>query len=190
MDIDTIKNKLCECSKCKIRSNVITPTIDNGNINSKILFLGEAPGKDEAEVGIPFVGPCGKYLSKCIKAIGLSREEIFIANTVCCRPTYPGGTTDRKPTTEEIENCTPFVTAILDLIKPEIVVTLGKTATDFLCDTRKVSMESIRGRTLNNKLGYSFNVFPLFHPSYIIKYGTDAIINSNWDNWLTLRSMI
>ncbi|MGN6553441.1 MAG: uracil-DNA glycosylase, partial [Verrucomicrobiota bacterium] len=100
-----------------------------GNINAELMFVGEAPGADEDEQGEPFVGKAGQLLTKIIQTMGLSRDSVYIANILKCRPDTPGQSAgNRKPTAEEMQTCIPYLQEQIDLIRPKLLVALGATA--------------------------------------------------------------
>lgn len=124
------------------------------------MFVGEAPGRDEDIQGRPFVGRAGQLLTKIIHAMQFKREEVYITNIVKCRPPE-----NRNPHKEEIEMCQDYLREQLEMIKPEVIVTLGKVAADLFIQS-KLGMTALRGSF------YEFNnikVMPTFHPSYIIR---------------------
>jgi DNA polymerase len=124
------------------------------------VFVGEAPGRDEDIQGLPFVGRAGQLLTKIIHAMKFKREEVYITNIVKCRPPE-----NRNPQKQEIEMCSDYLREQLEMIKPRVIVTLGKVATDSFVQS-KLGMTAIRGHF------YEYNnikVMPTFHPSYIIR---------------------
>lgn len=118
-----IANEVSECIKCPLYKHAMHGVPGEGPANAKIFFIGQAPGANEDKTGRPFVGRAGKYLTKMIESIGLKREEVFITSTVKHFPPK-----NRAPTEQEIHACRPYLLRQLDIIKPEIVVLLGRTA--------------------------------------------------------------
>jgi uracil-DNA glycosylase len=116
-----------ECTRCDLAKTRTTVVFGSGNSDADLMFVGEAPGRNEDEQGVPFVGQAGKLLDKLLGEIGLSREDVFIANTLLCRP--PG---NRDPLPGELETCAPYLRAKLELIQPRVVCTLGNFATKLL----------------------------------------------------------
>lgn len=145
--------------------------IGKGNPNADILFVGEAPGKQEDLEGLPFVGKAGKNLDEMLKKVGLSLEEIYIANILKCRPPE-----NRDPSPEEIRAHTPWLIHQIKEIKPKVVCSLGNYATKFFLAKGNVELmnnqpgiTSIHGKVKNISLeGVSFKLIPLFHPAAII----------------------
>ncbi|MFO7725583.1 MAG: uracil-DNA glycosylase, partial [Oceanipulchritudo sp.] len=118
-----------------------------GDLNARIFFCGEAPGAEEEKEGLPFVGPAGQLLTRIIKAMGLSRERVYIANIMTYRPPPPGPVGNRPPTPEEMAYCLPYLVAQLEIVQPEVIVGLGKTALDGLLGRDpKRRMTRIRGK--------------------------------------------
>ncbi|MGE4487913.1 MAG: uracil-DNA glycosylase family protein [Kiritimatiellales bacterium] len=146
------------CGLCKTRKNTVP---GEGNSNGPdVMFVGEGPGADEDEQGRPFVGKAGQLLTKMIAAMGYKREEIFIANIVKCRP--PG---NRVPLAEEMAACVPYLKAQIALIKPKIIVALGKTAVQGLLE-ETVAITRMRGtwRTYEG-----IDLMPTYHPAFLLR---------------------
>lgn len=146
------------CSLCQARKNTVP---GEGNAASPdILFIGEGPGADEDELGRPFVGAAGQLLDKMIVAMGYQREEVFIANIVKCRP--PG---NRVPSPEEMNACIPYLKAQIALIKPKLIVALGKTAIEGLLN-EKVAITRQRGAWRKYQ---NIDLMPTYHPAYLLR---------------------
>jgi DNA polymerase len=152
------------CHLCKTRNKAVP---GEGPANASVMFIGEGPGRQEDLEGRPFVGRAGKFLDECLQSIGLMRERVFIANIVKCRPSEKPGSwvRDRKPTKEEIEACSPYLDRQLELVKPEIVCTLGDTASSQIF--KRYNMEEdtighIHGRLY---LAGAMKLIPLYHPA-------------------------
>src|SRR4051812_16103860 len=148
------------CQKCKLAKSRTQVVYGVGNPNADLMFVGEAPGADEDKQGEPFVGRAGQLLTDIIKAMKLTRDDVYIANVIKCRP--PG---NRNPEPEEIEACRPFIRRQIELIKPKVIVTLGKFALQSLLE-RSYSITAARG----NWLEYNgIKVMPTFHPAYLLR---------------------
>jgi uracil-DNA glycosylase family 4 len=145
------------CGLCQGRTNIVR---GEGNLKPEILFVGEAPGAKEDESGRPFVGRSGQLLTKMIEAMGVKREEVFIANVVKCRPPE-----NRPPKPDEVEQCRPFLEAQIKMLKPKIVVALGKTAAANLLQTKEAIGE-LRGK-MHSYQGTKLIV--TFHPAYLLR---------------------
>jgi DNA polymerase len=136
------------------------------------MFIGEGPGKDEDASGRPFVGRAGQLLTRIIEnGLKLKREDVYIANVVKCRPTVDGlGQRDRPPSPDEIAACAPYLRQQIELVSPEVIVTLGNPATRFLLGTAE-GITRLRGKW------QSYNgipVMPTYHPSFLLRNGGDA----------------
>ena len=142
-----------KCSLCETRHHVVFGV---GNPEARVLIVGEAPGKNEDLQGEPFVGAAGKYLNELLAIAGLSREDVYIANVLKCRPP-----SNRDPRPEEIQACTPFLREQTRTIDPEYIVTLGNFSTKFILKT-DVGITRLHG-TLQR--AGRFKVFPIFHPA-------------------------
>ena len=163
--MDELSEKLKKCKKCslsKLRKNVV---IGEGSIKADLMFIGEAPGETEDKTGLPFVGRAGKLLTKIIEAMHLSREKVYIANIVKCRP--PG---NRNPQEEEVNDCFPYLLEQISLIKPKIIVVLGAVALKSLLKNKKLSITMIRGKYIDWN---GFKLMPTFHPAYLLRNPPD-----------------
>ena len=141
------------CELCQTRTNIVFGV---GNPHARVMFVGEAPGRNEDLQGEPFVGRAGENLNSILSLAGLTRDEIYIANVLKCRP--PG---NRDPRPEEIQTCTPFLREQTRTIDPEVLVTLGKFSTQFVLKTQ-MGITRLHGRV--QRAG-KFLVFPIFHPA-------------------------
>ena len=147
--------KCTELSQC--RTNVVFGT---GNPRAEIMFVGEGPGHDEDVQGLPFVGRSGELLTKIIAAMGYTRQEVYIANVVKCRPPE-----NRTPQPDEIANCLPYLLSQIELIQPKVLVALGATAVRALLDVQ-LGITKMRGHW------YTFRgipIMPTFHPAYLLR---------------------
>ena len=144
------------CSLCEGRTNVV---FGEGNPHARVMIIGEAPGKNEDLQGKPFVGAAGKFLDELLEVAGLKREDVFIANVLKCRPP-----TNRNPKPEEIEACATFLRQQTQTISPDVIVTLGNFATQFILRTG-VGITHLRGTV--QRAG-RFLVLPVFHPAAAI----------------------
>ena len=158
-----------------------------GNPDAKIMMIGEAPGYYEEKEGQPFVGPAGQKLNDILKAMGLSREEIYISNLVKFRPTIPKQTTNnRKPNTEEMAACLPLVMAEIEIVQPALIVALGGTAAEGL-----LKLEG----TLGNMRGkwHDLSNIPArvtYHPSYLLQSGSNEVKRALWEDMLAVMEKL
>lgn len=160
--IDQIRAEIGpQCTRCKLselgRTQVVHST---GNFNAQLMFVGEAPGKDEDEQGFPFVGRAGKLLTDIMMAIGFNREDVFIGNINRCRPPE-----NRAPEPDETIACKPFLKREIAVVRPKVIVVLGATAAHNLLET-KVPIGKLRGQ-FHDYLGTK--VMPTFHPAYLLR---------------------
>lgn len=145
----------------------------DGDPDAHLMFVGEAPGAEEDKRGIPFVGRAGQKLNEMIKAMGLTRESVYIANVLKVRPPD-----NRTPTPDEAASDGPFLTEQIRIIKPRVIVTLGKPAAQYLLNTRE-SMSALRGRWFEYE---STPVMPTFHPAYLLRQYTDENRRKVWSD--------
>jgi uracil-DNA glycosylase len=145
-----------DCKRCPLGATRTNLVLGIGDEHAEIMFVGEAPGFHEDKQGIPFVGPAGQLLDQLLGSIGLERSQVYIANTLKCRPPE-----NRDPQPEELETCTPFLFKQIELIKPRIICTLGNHATKTLLAT-STGITQLHGRlTRKGDLAY----VPMFHPA-------------------------
>lgn len=148
------------CVKCRLAATRTQVVYGTGNPNADLMFIGEAPGRDEDLKGEPFVGRAGQLLTDIIKAMKLSREDVYIANVIKCRPPE-----NRNPEPDELEACRPYIQRQVELINPRVIVTLGKFALQSL--TGKVySVSSARGQWTDYN---AIKVMPTYHPAYLLR---------------------
>lgn len=154
--LDELRVQVESCRRCPLCDGRTQTVFGVGNPHARVMFIGEAPGKNEDLQGEPFVGAAGHYLNELLGCAGLRREDVFIANVLKCRP--PG---NRDPRPEEIQTCTPFLREQTRTIDPEVLVTLGKFSTQFVLKTQ-VGITRLHGRV---RRAGKFLVFPIFHPA-------------------------
>ncbi len=164
MTLLELKDSLHDCQRCKLsklgRAQVVFGV---GNPQAAVMFVGEGPGFHEDRQGEPFVGAAGKLLNELLESAGLSREEIYIANVIKCRPPN-----NRDPEPDEVETCKPFLLQQIQLIQPKLVCSLGNWATQTLLE-KKVGITKVRGQAIPLT---DFVLFPLFHPAAALHQGS------------------
>jgi len=149
---------------CSLKATATRLVFADGNPQARIMFVGEAPGRDEDIEGLPFVGRSGKLLDRMIAAIGLDRTKVYIANVIPWRP--PG---NRTPTPQETQICLPFIQRQIELVDPDVLVTLGNPSTQTLLGTREGIMRT-RGKWFDYDTGTrSIRALPTFHPAYLLR---------------------
>lgn len=158
--LEELKKYIGDCKRCKLGYGRTNLVFGVGSPQARLVFVGEGPGREEDEAGLPFVGEAGRLLTRIIKAMGFIREEVYICNVVKCRPPK-----NRDPEEDEIETCLPFLKEQLNLIRPEVICTLGRIAAQALLGREfKITFE--RGRW------HSFMDIPLmptYHPAYLLR---------------------
>ena len=181
-DIGALRERAMVCVKCpNLAASRKTVVWGVGDINSPVMFVGEAPGADEDEQGEPFVGRAGQLLSKIIEAMGFTRDTVYIANILKCRPDTPGQSAgNRPPTPEEIQRCLPYLNAQIDLIQPKAIVALGATAVAGLFG-KSAPISKIRGQFMEFR---GIPVMPTFHPSYLLRPNGFAAKPLVWQDML------
>jgi DNA polymerase len=161
------------CTKCRLSTTRTNTVFGEGDPDAKIFFIGEGPGENEDLQGRPFVGRAGELLTKQIGAMGLAREQVFIANIVKCRP--PG---NRAPAADETAACTPYLERQIEIVRPKVIVTLGLPASKYILQSKE-SMSRLRGVW---QAWRGIKVMPTFHPAYLLRSYTDANRRAVWDD--------
>ncbi len=155
---------LRDCHDCPLKASRTKLVFGAGNADADIMFVGEAPGAREDEMGLPFVGPAGKLLDQLLGEIGLERKDVFIANVLKCRP--PG---NRDPLPEEVEECSPHLMRQVDLIEPKVICTLGNYATKLLTGSPR-GITRVHGEPQRHDLAsHVVTLYPLFHPAAALR---------------------
>ena len=185
--IAALRERAMVCVKCPnlatSRKNVVFGV---GDINARLMFVGEAPGADEDVQGEPFVGKAGQLLTKIIQATGLSRETVYIANILKCRPDTPGESYgNRKPTPEEMATCLPYLQEQIDLIKPEVLVALGGTAMEGLLNMTGIT--KLRGNWQSYR---GIPLMPTYHPSYLLRNQAISEKRKVWEDMLQVMEKL
>jgi uracil-DNA glycosylase family 4 len=176
------------CVKCPhlaaSRKNVVFGV---GSIEAELMFVGEAPGADEDQQGEPFVGKAGQLLTKIIQTMGFSRETVYIANILKCRPDTPGQSAgNRKPTTEEMQTCIPYLHEQIDLIKPRVLVALGGTAVEGLLG-KTLGIMKLRG---NWQTYRNIPLMPTYHPAYLLRNQAMSEKRRVWEDMLAVMEKL
>jgi uracil-DNA glycosylase len=175
-----VRTDIGDCTRCKLhaqgRKHIVFGV---GNPEADLMFVGEAPGADEDIQGIPFVGRAGQLLTKIIEAIGLKREDVYIANVIKCRP--PG---NRNPEQDEVETCETFLFQQIDIIKPKVIVALGTFAARALLRTLD-PISRLRGRVYDYR---GAKLIPTFHPAYLLR--NPASKREVWEDMKVARRLL
>ncbi len=175
-ELQKFYEEIHNCTKCSLSDTRINFVFGLGNSDADIMFVGEAPGKDEDEQGIPFVGRAGKLLNKMLLAIGLTRDEIFIANILKCRPPN-----NRDPLPQEVIQCEPHLKRQIEIISPKVIVALGRIAGQVLLKRKNETLRNLR-QTVHKYDELPFIV--TYHPAALLR-------NPNWkkEAWQDLKKI-
>ena len=182
-----LRHRALACIKCPnlvaARKHIVFGV---GSLEAQLMFIGEAPGADEDAQGEPFVGKAGQLLTRIIEAMGLTRDSVYIANILKCRPDTPGQTAgNRKPTPEEMQTCIPYLHEQIDLIGPKVIVALGGTA-----------MEGLLGKTGITKLRGQWHIYrgiplmPSYHPAYLLRNQSPIEKRRVWEDMLQVMEKL
>ncbi|MBF0590683.1 MAG: uracil-DNA glycosylase [Nitrospirae bacterium] len=177
--LQLVRDALGQCTRCKLHATRKNIVFGEGSPTARVLFVGEGPGADEDEQGRPFVGRAGKLLTSLIEKMGFTRQSVYIANIVKCRP--PG---NRDPEEDEVAACIGFVQKQIAAIAPEVIVTLGSVATRTLLKTDK-RISDLRGRFHDYN---GIKVMPTFHPSYLLRNSSQKWVT--WNDALMVLSAL
>ena len=174
-----LREDLGDCTRCKLHSTRTHLVYGVGNPDADLMFVGEAPGRDEDQQGIPFVGRAGQLLTKIIEAIDLQRDEVYIANVIKCRPPN-----NRNPEPDEIQTCQPFLFSQIDAVQPKVIVALGAFAVRTLLQ-REDAISKLRGLVFDYR---GAKLVPTFHPAYLLRSPDKK--RDVWEDMKTVRSML
>ena len=167
MDLDDIHKQILNCKSCDLYKTRTHCVPGEGNYKSGIMFIGEAPGKEEDKQGRPFVGAAGKYLTEVLEKNGIKRQDVYITNVLKCRPPN-----NRDPKPEEVETCSKWLRMQLDFIKPSIIVTLGRFSTQWIFEYFNLTYTSItklRGKVYTvEKWNKTIYIIPTLHPAAVL----------------------
>jgi DNA polymerase len=167
-----MREDIGDCKKCGLSIKRIHIVFGEGNPDAELMFIGEAPGKEEDVQGRPFVGEAGVLLTRLIEKMGLKREDVYIANIVKCRPPA-----NRDPEFDEIEECRRFVERQIEIINPRIIISLGRISASTLIGDSKIKITAVRGKFFYFK---GIPVMPTFHPAYLMRNPKDKWLT--WDD--------
>jgi len=186
MSLDKLKEEYLACrrcpSLCTSRSQVV---FGSGNPHATILFIGEAPGAEEDKQGIPFCGASGKVLQELLASIGLTRDDVFITNTILCRPEN-----NRNPSREEVENCRSRLDQLIAIMQPRVIVTIGNFATERIMGKKGIT--SLRGKVFPFiHEGKEMKVVPVIHPANLLYNGRNPeLLNQMKQDFQVIASVV
>ncbi len=181
LDLDNVAMEINQCQRCPLHATRIKAVPGVGSLQAQWMFIGEAPGQNEDQQGLPFVGRAGQLLDAMIAALRMQRCDVFIANVIKCRP--PG---NRDPLPEEIAECAPYLHRQLALVKPKVIVALGRVSAQVLLKTNK-SLGNLRGKVYR----YGSSNTPLvvtYHPAYLLRSPQQKA--KSWEDLLLARSVV
>ena len=183
-----LRERALACVKCPhLAASRTTVVFGVGNIDAQLMFVGEAPGADEDEMGEPFIGRAGQLLTKILLATGLSRADVYIANILKCRPDTPGQSAgNRPPTPEERATCIPYLQEQIDLIKPKAIVALGATAVDGLLG-KTLGITKLRGNWQEYR---GIPLMPTYHPAYLLRNQSLSEKRKVWEDFLKVMEKL
>ena len=183
-----LRERALACVKCPhLASSRKNVAFGVGNIDAQLMFIGEAPGADEDEQGEPFVGKAGQLLTKIIQATGLQRADVYIGNILKCRPDTPGQSAgNRKPTSDEMATCIPYLHEQIDLIRPKVIVALGATAVEGLLG-KTIGITKLRGTW---KTYRGIPLMPTYHPAYLLRNQATSEKRKVWEDMLTVMEKL
>jgi len=183
-----LRGRVLGCPVCNANLNPDRKVVfGDGNIDSPIFFCGEAPGADEEEQGIPFVGKAGQLLVKIINAMGLDRKDVYIGNIMNWRPQTGSLVGNRPPDENEMAFCLPYLKAQVAVVRPKVIVALGNTALKGLLGPKAPGITGARGKWFDFE---GTPLMPTYHPSYVLRYGNDATKRQIWEDMLAVMERV
>jgi DNA polymerase len=168
------ENEVRGCTRCRLCEQRTNTVFGEGDPDAKVFFIGEGPGENEDLQGRPFVGRAGEMLNKWIAAMGLRRDQVYIANIVKCRPPN-----NRVPMPDEVATCTPYLERQLEIIRPRVIVTLGLPSLKYMTGDPKLTMGRSRGQWREWR---GIKLMPTFHPAYVLRQYTDETRAAVWND--------
>lgn len=178
-DLGALERMVAGCRKCGLCETRTQTVFADGSSTARLVFVGEAPGREEDLKGLPFVGRAGQLLDKMIAAIQLRRDEVYICNVIKCRPPE-----NRTPLPEEVDRCTPYLARQLELLRPALICALGLSAAQVLLKT-KASMATLRGRTFEYE---GIPLIPTYHPAALLR--NPSLKREAWEDMQRVRDTL
>ncbi|EKD81175.1 MAG: hypothetical protein ACD_39C01928G0001, partial [uncultured bacterium] len=180
--LERIADEISRCQKCDLHKTRNKTVPGSGPLNTRLVFIGEAPGGEENASGIPFVGRAGQHLDKILSAAGFKREELFICNILKCRPPE-----NRDPTLSEMICCTPYLQRQLRLLKPSLIACLGNVAVKFVIGPDAQGITKIHGEWFNSI--FDIPTMAMYHPSYLLRDASREKGSPNWQMWQDIQAL-
>ncbi len=175
--LKALREEIGDCRRCKLSNRRINIVFGEGDPDARLMFIGEAPGREEDLQARPFVGDAGMLLTRLIERMGFKREDVYIANIVKCRPPM-----NRDPEIDEIEKCRGFIERQIEIINPAVIMSLGRISVQTLLGNTKLKITAIRGNFFDYK---GIPLMPTFHPAYLIRNPKDK-----WLTWGDAQKVI
>jgi DNA polymerase len=175
--LEALREEIGDCKRCRLSSGRKNIVFGEGDPDAKIMFIGEGPGREEDLQARPFVGDAGMLLTRLIEKMGFKREEVYIANIVKCRPPM-----NRDPEKDEIESCRGFVERQVEIINPQVIISLGRISAQTLIGNTALKMTAIRGHFFDYK---GIPLMPTFHPAYLLRNPKDK-----WLTWSDAQKVL
>jgi DNA polymerase len=175
--LKALREEIGDCKKCKLSTGRKNIVFGEGSPAAKLMFIGEGPGREEDIQARPFVGDAGMLLTRLIEKMGFKREDVYIANIVKCRPPM-----NRDPEKDEIESCRGYVEKQIEIINPQVIISLGRISSQTLIGNSALKMTSIRGRFFDYK---GIPLMPTFHPAYLLRNPKDK-----WLTWSDAQKVL
>ena len=177
--LQQLTHAVANCTQCPLHQTRTQTVFARGNPQAKLMIIGEAPGFYEDQQGLPFVGAAGGLLDQMLSCIGLNNEEVYISNVLKCRPPQ-----NRDPQSEEISQCSRYLTQQIDLVKPALILALGRFAAQYLLNTQQ-SLAHLRNRPHHYQ---EIPVIVTYHPAYLLRNPTDK--KKAYQDWLAVQQMM
>jgi len=175
--LKALREEIGDCKRCRLSEGRTNLVFGEGNPNAWIMFIGEGPGREEDLQARPFVGDAGMLLTRLIEKMGFKREDVYIANIVKCRPPM-----NRDPEKDEIESCRMFVERQIEIINPEVIISLGRISAQTLIGNLALKITAIRGNFFDYK---GIPLMPTFHPAYLLRNPKDK-----WLTWSDVQKVL
>lgn len=182
VSLEELAREAAMCTRCVLSRTRTQAVFSDGNPQAPIMLIGEGPGQQEDETGVPFVGRAGQLLTQILSSVGIDRKrDIYICNTVKCRPPQ-----NRKPEPEEMSACFPYLEGQLRWVKPKVILLAGATAVQDILKTKQ-GITRIRGQWFDTPFGAK--AMPIFHPSYLLRNPSKAKGSPKWLMWQDIQEV-